>query len=56
MGKFVDACLLGILREEWKEPRILKGFVKNRDKTLPPTQTPNQLFFGLAEKLCLSLK
>jgi RimJ/RimL family protein N-acetyltransferase len=22
-GKFVDACLLGILREEWKEPRIL---------------------------------
>jgi RimJ/RimL family protein N-acetyltransferase len=24
-GKFVDACLLGILREEWKEPRILTG-------------------------------
>jgi RimJ/RimL family protein N-acetyltransferase len=23
MGKFVDACLLGILREEWKEPKIL---------------------------------
>jgi RimJ/RimL family protein N-acetyltransferase len=23
MGKYVDACLLGILREEWKEPRIL---------------------------------
>lgn len=22
-GKFVDACLLGILREEWKEPIIL---------------------------------
>jgi hypothetical protein len=22
-GKFVDACLLGILREEWKEPKIL---------------------------------
>jgi RimJ/RimL family protein N-acetyltransferase len=26
MGKFVDACLLGILREEWKEPRILTRF------------------------------
>ncbi len=23
MGKFVDACLLGVLREEWKEPKIL---------------------------------
>jgi RimJ/RimL family protein N-acetyltransferase len=23
MGKYVDACLLGLLREEWKEPRIL---------------------------------
>ena len=23
LGKYVDACLLGILREEWKEPRIL---------------------------------
>jgi RimJ/RimL family protein N-acetyltransferase len=23
MGKFVDVCLLGILREEWKEPTIL---------------------------------
>lgn len=23
MGKFVDACLLGILRGEWKEPKIL---------------------------------
>jgi len=23
MGKFVDTCLLGILREEWKEPKIL---------------------------------
>jgi len=22
-GKFVDVCLLGILREEWKEPKIL---------------------------------
>ena len=22
-GKFVDSCLLGILREEWKEPKIL---------------------------------
>ena len=22
-GEFVDACLLGILREEWKEPKIL---------------------------------
>jgi RimJ/RimL family protein N-acetyltransferase len=22
-GKFVDTCLLGILREEWKEPKIL---------------------------------
>ena len=22
-GKFVDACLLGVLREEWKEPKIL---------------------------------
>jgi RimJ/RimL family protein N-acetyltransferase len=22
-GKFADTCLLGILREEWKEPRIL---------------------------------
>ena len=22
-GKFVDACLLGILREEWREPKIL---------------------------------
>ena len=22
-GKFTDACLLGILREEWKEPKIL---------------------------------
>lgn len=24
-GKFVDACLLGILREEWKGPKILTG-------------------------------
>ena len=23
-GKFVDSCLLGILREEWKEPKILQ--------------------------------
>jgi RimJ/RimL family protein N-acetyltransferase len=23
MGKYVDACLLGLLREEWKEPKIL---------------------------------
>lgn len=23
MGKFVGTCLLGILREEWKEPKIL---------------------------------
>lgn len=23
MGKFVDTCLLGILREEWKKPKIL---------------------------------
>jgi RimJ/RimL family protein N-acetyltransferase len=23
MGKFVNACLLGIIREEWKEPKIL---------------------------------
>jgi RimJ/RimL family protein N-acetyltransferase len=23
MRKFVDACLLGILRDEWKEPKIL---------------------------------
>ncbi len=22
-GKFVDACLLGLLRDEWKEPKIL---------------------------------
>jgi RimJ/RimL family protein N-acetyltransferase len=22
-GKFVDVCLLGILREEWKEPKML---------------------------------
>lgn len=23
MGKYVDACLLGMLREEWKQPKIL---------------------------------
>ena len=23
MGKFVDACLLGMTRDEWKEPKIL---------------------------------
>jgi RimJ/RimL family protein N-acetyltransferase len=27
-GKFVDACLLGILREDWKEPKILTGASK----------------------------
>ena len=29
-GKFVDACLLGILREEWKEPKILTRTEKKK--------------------------
>ena len=34
-GKFVDACLLGILREEWKEPKILtKANRSKNDKML----------------------
>jgi ribosomal-protein-alanine N-acetyltransferase len=29
-GKWVDACIYSILREEWKEPKILKKQLKSR--------------------------
>ncbi|UCG44823.1 MAG: GNAT family N-acetyltransferase, partial [Candidatus Bathyarchaeota archaeon] len=28
-GQYADACILGILREDWKEPKILS--IKKRD-------------------------
>ena len=36
-GKFVDACLLGILREEWKEPKRLTKANRSKNDQMPHT-------------------
>jgi RimJ/RimL family protein N-acetyltransferase len=28
-GEYIDWCLLGILREEWREPKMLKKTISN---------------------------